>query len=283
MEISVVMPVYNGEQYIDEAINSVLNQSFKDFELLVVDDGSTDSSMERVKSYCDSRVRLIEREHGFIESLNVGLAAAGGKYIARMDVDDLMEPERLARQYEIMESHRDIAVCGSWFRTFGESEEECISFQGKILHPLERMLMGNFIAHPTVMMRNGFLKEEGLHYEPYLYAEDFKLWSEVAKKGGQFYLIPEFLMNYRISAGQVSRQKSEEQYDTSLQIRSEILDFLVDHVKAEREKIRQLRNLVTDLNAHDLISEGVAFSLFANLFFNLKGPFSVQENGPSSP
>lgn len=277
MKISVVLPVYNGEAYIDEALTSVLNQTFEEFELLVVDDGSTDSSAERVKSYRDSRIRLIRREHGFIESLNAGLAASGGKYIARMDVDDRMEPHRLARQWEVMEEYEEVAVCGSWFKTFGKIEQECASFRGKIPYPLVNMLNGNILAHPTVMMRNRFLKEHGLCYENYPYAEDFKLWSEVAKRKGVFYVIPEFLMNYRVSDEQVSCLKSREQYDVSLKIRSEILDFLVDHNAIEMENICKLRDLITELNERDWISETAAFQLFADLFYHLSESLPAAE------
>lgn len=269
MEISIVMPVYNGIKYIDESVSSILNQTFQDFELLIIDDGSTDGSVEKIQQFADPRIRLIQNKHDFIDSLNRGMKVAKGKYIARMDVDDIMQSERLARQYELLERETEVAVCASWFKCCGEAEWEYKSFTGKISHPLMYMLNGNIIAHPTVMIRKNFLSAYGLQYENYSHAEDFKLWSEVAKKGGVFYVIPEFLMHYRISAGQISRIKSEEQYNTSLQIRNEVLDHLITTNTIEKEKSQKLLDLICDLNEQNLLSEKAGFDLFFNLFYHI--------------
>jgi len=112
IKISVVMPVYNGEAYIGDAIESVLNQTFRDFELIIIDDGSTDATVSVIRRYEDSRIVLLKNGHDFIKALNTGLRMAKGKYIARMDADDLMHPQRLEVQYRTMEEHRDVVVCG---------------------------------------------------------------------------------------------------------------------------------------------------------------------------
>lgn len=109
-QVSVCMPMYNASKYLRECIDSVLAQTFKDFEFLIVDDGSDDDSVEIVKSYHDDRIRLIENTHDYIGSLNMLLDEARGKYIARMDADDVMMPERLQVQLEYMESHENIDI-----------------------------------------------------------------------------------------------------------------------------------------------------------------------------
>ena len=101
--ISVIMPVYNGARYLRECLDSILCQTFRNFELLIVDDGSTDDTCDIIRSYSDNRIRLIESRHDYIASCNLLLKEAKGKYLARMDADDIMMPDRLMAQYEYME------------------------------------------------------------------------------------------------------------------------------------------------------------------------------------
>lgn len=110
LPISVCVPMYNAARYVRECIESILNQTFADFELLVVDDGSTDGSVEVVRSYDDPRIRLLENEHDYIGSLNLLLEEAKGKYMVRMDADDVMVPDRLQVQFDYMEEHGEIDV-----------------------------------------------------------------------------------------------------------------------------------------------------------------------------
>src|SRR5258705_775698 len=111
-QVSVLLPVWNGERHLAAAIESVLGQSFTDFELLIVDDGSTDGSAALIRRYGDERIRLFENEKnlGVTRSLNLGLAQARGRYVARMDADDLSAPERLARQVAFLDSHPEVAL-----------------------------------------------------------------------------------------------------------------------------------------------------------------------------
>ena len=120
-KISVVMPTYNASKYVSEAIESTLKQSFFDFEFIIVDDGSTDNTREIIRSYDDNRIKLVENEHNFIGSLNKGLELAGGKYIARMDADDIMHIDRLKIQYSIMEAKPEIDICSAWMAPFGDN------------------------------------------------------------------------------------------------------------------------------------------------------------------
>lgn len=113
--ISVILPVYNEScDFLSKAIESVLNQTFQDFELIIIDDGSDSNSIEvAVKKYNDNRVKYVRKEHGFIDTLNLGLSISTGQYIARMDSDDIMHPDRLKIQYELMERENTVTVCGS--------------------------------------------------------------------------------------------------------------------------------------------------------------------------
>lgn len=269
MEISVLMPVYNSEKYIDEAIASVLNQSFTDFELIIVDDGSQDDTVSKIRQNEDPRIKLILNDHGYIDTLNKGLVSAEGRYVARMDSDDIMEPERLLLQYRLMESKKDVVVCGSWLKTFGTESRDIKLMNGEVEYPLIFLLLGNFIAHSTVMIRKSFLDEHNFRYEYYNYAEDYKLWSELAKKGARFYILPEFLMRYRLSDNNVSHLKQKEQFDMGVHIRKEILEYLVDSTTDEKDNIRKLSDLFYHFNKLDLLSYQTGFDLFFHLFRNM--------------
>lgn len=269
MEISIVMPVYNGEKYIAEAISSVLNQTFRDFEFIIVNDGSTDKTIQIIKKFKDPRIHLIHNNHDFIQTLNKGIIAARGKYIARMDADDIMLPQRLEIQYQVMKDNPEITICSSYFEAFGQYNGICGLFDGKIQYPLLHMLEGNIIAHPTVMIRKTFLQQHKLQYEYYDYAEDYKLWSEIAKCQGIFYVIPKALIKYRISQDQITQKKSKEQETTVLRIQNEILDFLINHCPLKSKEIKELSIHIFHLNEQNLISEKTTFSLFSEIFNNI--------------
>jgi glycosyltransferase involved in cell wall biosynthesis len=136
--ITVLMPVYNGEKYLREAIDSIFNQTFTDFEFLIVDDGSTDNSVEIINSYQNSRINLVknDKNEGLVYTLNRGLSLAKGEYIARMDCDDISLPERLKKQIDFLDSNSEIAVVGTWIKVINEKEEPQTTWQYP-LKPLE--------------------------------------------------------------------------------------------------------------------------------------------------
>lgn len=149
--VTVLMPAYNASKYVAEAIESVLKQSFEDWELIIVDDGSTDNTVDIIRSYTDSRIRLICNEHDFIGSLNLGLQEATGKYIARMDADDIMHPDRLKIQYNIMEEESEITVCGSWVKIFSENRPPIlpVSLNGRLDNIYLYLLKQNPLYHSS--------------------------------------------------------------------------------------------------------------------------------------
>lgn len=256
-EISVVMPVYNAEKYVKETIDSIINQSFTDFECIIVDDGSTDKTKEIIRSYDDQRIVLIENKHHFIASLNKGMKRAKGKYIARMDADDTMHPDRLKIQHSIMETEPGITVCGTWMTRFGEgiaADSVARNIAGLIELPLLQFLRGNFVFHPTAMIRKNFLIQNQLQYEDYPCAEDFKLWSEMAKRGGVFYIENQPLLHYRISDSQVSKQKREEQKATTERILLENLKYLLDKNSENYPELATFLNSLLELHEKEFIN-----------------------------
>lgn len=269
-EISVVMPVYNSKKYVKEAIESVLAQSFDDFEFIIVDDGSIDSTRDIIQSYDDKRVILIENKHDFIGSLNLGLETARGKYIARMDADDIMHVDRLKIQYAVMQEYSDITVCGTWASTFEtSSQNKNLSggiFCGFVEKPILKLINGCFLTHSSTMLRSGFLRRNSLKYENYLYAEDFKLWTEIAKLGGKFYVESQPLLYYRISESQVSTKYRDEQKKITEIIITEIIQYLMEQNKQEYPELSDLYNNFCKLQEKQLITKYEISAYFQNLF-----------------
>ena len=202
-KISIVMPVYNAEQYIRECIDSVLQQTLKDFEFIIIDDGSVDNTVDIIESYNDDRIILIKKEHsGIVRSLNWGINVANGKYIARMDADDIMLPERLQVQYDFLENHQEYDLVSNGLVCFGDIDE---SFKyGPKEITLQEELLGNKICHPCCMFRKGSLKKLPFLYEEIFQSEDYKLWLTMLTHGLRIYSNPEILLKYRVHKNNLS-------------------------------------------------------------------------------
>lgn len=240
LPISIVMPMYNSALYLKECIDSIFNQSFQAFELIVVDDGSTDESLSILKSYSDPRIRIIENKHDYIDSFNKGLNAATGKYIARMDTDDRMVFERLSVQYEYMEHHPEVVVCGSWVKRFGTGYEEREGHYPNQHDEIASIIVRstNPICHPTTFIRRSFLKEHDIMYShKALYAEDLQLWIDIIKAGGRFYNLPNLLLEYRQQESQVTRTFTKQMFETSDRIYSDYLDYVMNMLGDKDEEL----------------------------------------------
>ena len=180
------MSVYNGEKYLSEAIESILIQTYKNFEFIIIDDGSTDKSFEIIHHYQkqDNRIILISRENrGLIASLNEGIKKAQGKYIVRMDADDISVPTRFEVQVKFMEANSDIGISGSAVIRFGENIK---TVTWKLLKNNEaiksELLFSSTFAHPSVIMNKTMIFKYNLFYDnQFLHAEDFELWTRMAK------------------------------------------------------------------------------------------------------
>ena len=199
------------ERYLRQSIESILNQTFKDFEFIIVDDGSLGKDIEIIESYNDPRIHVIKNavNKGLPYSLNEAIKQSIGKYIARMDSDDIALPHRLEKQYRYMENHKDVQVLGAVARTFGKIKKTIISPQYDDIN--EQLFFRSSIVHPSVMIRRDFLMENGLLYnESFMCSQDFELWSRIVCNG-KISIIPEVLMMYRTHESQISSSKAELQ------------------------------------------------------------------------
>ncbi len=181
--ISVIMSVYNGERYLRQAIDSILTQTYEDFEFIIINDGSTDSTVEILRSYTDPRLRIIEQENiGLTRSLNRGVALAKGKYIARMDADDLSMPERFARQVAFLDAHPEIGMVGTSGLIQNETRGVGWEYPVHILDEDIRhnLIKGNQFVHTSVMLRKVVLQSLGGYDETYPYIQDYELWVRLA-------------------------------------------------------------------------------------------------------
>ena len=184
--VTVLMPVYNGERFLREAIDSILNQSYQDFEFLIIDNASTDQSRNIVLSYNDKRIQFIQNSEnlGLEKSLNKGIRQAKGEYIVRMDCDDISLPQRLQKQIDFMDTNPRVAVCGSWVETFGDdnniwkfplnNEEICCG-----------LLFYSALAHPSVVLRKDLFVDNKFFYDElqrFEWAEDYELWVRISQK-----------------------------------------------------------------------------------------------------
>lgn len=197
--VSVLMPLYNGKKYVQEAVESILGQTYENIRLIILNDGSTDASESIVLQFKDKRVRYEKntKNKGIVKTRNQLLELAEGKYWAIMDCDDVAAPERIAKQVAYLERNPKSAFCGSWARKIDE-EGQCI---GKMQPPvayenirINQLFQSSFIQS-SVMLRAGVMK--GICYsESFPVAEDFDLWERLLQKG-EAYNIPEYLLQYR--------------------------------------------------------------------------------------
>jgi glycosyltransferase involved in cell wall biosynthesis len=225
-KITVLMPVYNCELYIKEAVESILNQTCSDFEFLIIDDASTDKTVSIIKSYQDSRIQLIEKplNTGLTNSLNLGLRLARGKYIARMDGDDISVPERFAKQITFLEANPDVVLCGAWFNIVGSNKLVKVPEHHDAIKLA--LLRGNCIAHPTVMMRKEILDEFSISYEEQKEAaEDYDLWVRLLMLG-KLHNLQEVLLGYRMHNAQVSSKRMLQQNRITIATRLKLLNAL---------------------------------------------------------
>lgn len=210
-KVSVVMPAYNAEKYIQEAIDSILNQTFTDFEFIIIDDGSTDRTVDIIKSYTDPRIRFYQNEQnmGVASTLNRGLDLSTGEYIARMDSDDISLPERFDKQVAYMDTNPGVAVVGAGIQLFGAKHGKRL-FSPDYERLKVDLLFGCCFAHPAVMMRSACFGNEKVQYdENFNKMEDFDLWVRTAEIY-EMASLQDVLLKYRIHPNQVTQAPSAE-------------------------------------------------------------------------
>ena len=235
--ISVVLSVYNGEKYLADAVESILKQTYQNFEFIIIDDGSTDGSLEIIRSYDDERIMFISRENkGLIASLNGGIEQAKGKYIARMDADDISLSSRFEEQVVFMEMHEEVGICGTAIIGFGEEMKERISTYATEDRRLKsELLFSSVFAHPTVMMRKELMDKYNLRYEKeFLHAEDFALWSRMAQHT-KFSNLKKPLLKYRVLKESITRE-ADKDIETRYQTIKAIFEMSLEKLGIENNE-----------------------------------------------
>ena len=234
--VMVMLPVFNAEQYIRESVGSVLNQTFAEFDVYVIDDGSTDNTVAILQTVSDPRLHMLQNDgnKGLIFTLNKGLELAiekGYQYIARMDADDICLPDRLQKQVTLMQSRPEIGVCGSWVEQFSGTRTIEISQRSSTHEQIaSELFFQNTIWHPSVIIRTSVIQQYNIRYETaFLHAEDYALWCRLAGVT-QLANIGEVLLKYRVHGSNVSKIYGEQQRKTAVQINGlNLSHFLLSH------------------------------------------------------
>ncbi len=238
------MPVYNGGDYLQTAIQSILAQSYKDFDFLIIDDGSTDGSQDAIKCIEDPRIQFVQNQQhcGVSITLNKGLELAASEYVARMDADDISEPDRLNKQLELMDRTPDVGICGSWVRMFSDEGKGHI-----VRYPLDAetirsyILFNNPLAHPAVMMRCSMLKKHGLQYDLACGAgQDYEFWSRCLHYF-KIQNIRQPLVSWRVNNSGVTQRHSGNSEQTALSVQKRELERLL--LRCDTESLMKHRSI----------------------------------------
>lgn len=233
----MLLSVCNGAPYIAEAIESILAQTLGDFELLVMDDGSTDGTAQIIADIAqrDSRIRILKHPSpaGLPASLNELAANARGVYLARMDADDRAHPERLARQVAFLDSNPGVLVVSCWFREFG--------LRSRTKRPVHRhedirftLLFDSPICHPGVVMRASVFSELGLAYPPLPMAQDYGLWAAILRHGA-LRCLPEVLLDYRVHTVSMTATGREQRNADLMKVYREVLPWFLGTTLTEED------------------------------------------------
>ena len=221
-QVTVLLPVYNSEKYIAQAIESILNQTFRNFELLIIDDGSEDSSVKIVQSYSDPRIRIVKnlQNLGLVQTLNRGITLIKSEYLARMDADDIALPDRLEKQLLFMQARPEVGLLGGAIQLMDENGDK----QGKITVPINDSYLlkfwlhfENVIKHPTVMLRTELLVKTGIYDADFIYNEDFDLWTRFAAQT-EIANLPDLLLYKREHSLNISVINEKKQKQNHIRI-----------------------------------------------------------------
>jgi glycosyltransferase involved in cell wall biosynthesis len=272
--VSVLLPVYNAQDYLKQSIDSILGQTLTDFELIIINDGSTDGSKAIIDSYSDPRIIVIDQANaGLPVSLNRAIARAKGKYLARQDADDVSEPTRFEKQVAFLEEHPDYGLLGTWAQIL---ELDTI-VDRQLKHPIEngelqiKLLFYNCFVHSSVMIRKDVLNHCGLYPEDTekFPPEDYDLWLRIAQTS-KIANLPSALLQYREVPGSISRKKLELMQSRARkmsihnllamfgeQVESNKISLLVDAMCAvttpiSNKNYQELSDLLIQISKHQL-------------------------------
>lgn len=226
--VTVLMSVYNGEKYLREAIESILNQTYRNIEFLILNDASTDTSAEIIQSYNDTRIRFLSNTENIklTASLNKGIDLARGKYIARMDADDVSLPERIAKQVVFMEQRPQVGLCGTYVQNIGMNDPYVPPYKTTHDEIKFKLFFETHFPHPAAMLRKSVLDEYNLKYDTVnKVAQDYELWNKMIDYC-EVAIIPEPLVKKRSHPEMTSMKKGEEQLQVVKKIHRELMKKL---------------------------------------------------------
>lgn len=277
--VTVLIPVYNRPSVIN-TINSILTQSYRNLEILVIDNASTDNTVEVIKSLRDERIRLIVNENnlGQTGSMNRGLQLAKGKYIARIDSDDIATPDRIELQVKFLESNEDYVLVGSWIQYISDDDvlggvvKTCTTDEG--LRFMQTFFCG--IHHPTAMYRTDIIRDNGIEYDPNIsMAEDYDMWRKLLKYGKGLN-IAKVLVYYRRGCNNDSIKHLKEMIQETRLVRRKVCSDLVlsDNMKKRLEKALS----IAEKDRQTLI-EAISYFSFMLSFFKK----SIKRESPDYP
>jgi len=267
IEISVLMPVYNGEKFLVEAIDSILNQTFRDFEFIIVNDGSTDRTVEIIESYNDQRIKLINRENGGVSAaLNTGLENAKGKYIVRMDADDISHLDRIEKQYDFIKNNPEYIIVGTDVNYITEENDFVFRYFSPAYSNDDISAIAStqcpFIHTSVIFVKNAILKA-GCYEETAYAFEDHFLWANLAKKQfGLMHVLKDALVDVRLNPGSVTVDFND--YDPEyLKTKFSVLSAGVideDAAKVLKDSFKKLDKELRELSYHRLLAKKYLWS-----------------------
>jgi glycosyltransferase involved in cell wall biosynthesis len=276
---SIVLCTYNAETYLDDCIQSLLNQTFPDFELIIVDDGSRDGTLMYLETLQDLRIKLIRlgSNHGLIHARTCGFEAAQGRYIAVMDADDIAAPNRLEEQFRAMED-QGLDVCGTFHTTLDNATGQRRNRKGRSSDSDLRALLTIYspLCNPSTSLKTSTVRETG-YDTGYPHAEDYGLWCDIAARGGKFYNIPSHLLTYRVHPAQISQVKQETARNSFRRIQSRYVQRLtqLDYVPQSMHVTQRLYQAWVFMQRLNARIPGISFS--AN--YQIYAEFQFRRNG----
>lgn len=281
--VSVVMSVYNGDKYLREAMDSILNQTFKYFEFIIIDDGSTDNTLKILKTYKDPRIVLISRKNkGLVESLNEGIKKARGKYVARMDADDISDKNRIYKQVELLENENKDAVF-TFFEMVDDKNQTKNIFTSpqRNIDIYRALFIRNPLGHGTALFDKKVVNKMGGYKSNVGPVEDYDLWCRLYEKGIRFGVVPEALYKWRDNPEGISSSKNKIQYKSAVNIKNKLigknsvplrnpfsfaLSMIFDIRKIENKNIRRRYSREQFLNQIELAKLLINKHRFVNSF-----------------
>lgn len=264
--ITVLMPVYNAEKFLAEAIDSILRQAFTDFEFLIIDDGSSDNSVRIVRSYADARIRFLQNEKnlGITATLNKGIAQASADLIARMDADDISYPDRLQKQYEFIMAHPEGVLFSCWAREVSEEKIEITTERFEPGHYFYNLPFSFWFYHPTLVYRRKAVMDVGMYTVPY--AEDCELVWQLSRKY-KMYQQPEVLLDYRITSQSLWQVTKKQEYREAQlkQVRRNICYYLNEDPPLQEWQLDCLGNIFDTMPPQCKVDEVAACIRYLDL------------------